>query len=219
MRRFLALPISLLLAIWATGTVAAVWPPGTVTVDTDGCSFTVHIDLDEQPAIIGWEIREFNASWMDGSVILSGSGKPDAEGRLTVGPLEAAEGHYNAIVDDETPVDSSAQVVDFTLSCPASPAPPTPAPPTPAPPTPTPAGEEHPAQGTPPPTGEELAAVGVGANVTPPPTDTGAATTSRSDDGPRAALLGLTGLIAGGLFLARAAKPGMIRVRTGRSRR
>ena len=202
MRRFLALPISLLLAIWATGTVAAVWPPGTVTVDTDGCSFTVHIDLDEQPAIIGWEIREFNASWMDGSVILAGSGKPDAEGRLTVGPLEAAEGHYNAIVDDETPVDSSAQVVDFTLSCPASPAPPTPAPPTPAPPT-----------------GEELAAVGVGANVTPPPTDTGAATTSRSDDGPRAALLGLTGLIAGGLFLARAAKPGMIRVRTERSRR
>ena len=216
MRRFLALPISLLLAIWASGPVAAVWPPGTVSVQTDGCSYTIHIDLDGQPAVIGWEVREFNANWMDGAVIESGSGKPDAQGRLTVGPLEAAEGHYNAIVDNETPVDSSAQVVDFTSSCPATPAPPTP---TPAPPTPTPGGEEHPAQGTPPPTGQELAAVGVGANVTPPPTDTGAATATRSDEGARAALLGLTGLIAAGLFLVRAAKPRTIRVRTGRSQR
>jgi hypothetical protein len=194
MSRLLVLPAAAAAVLLAAGTAAAVWPPGTVAVATDGCQYTIHIDLDvdPNPAIVGWEVRAFTSAPFDGALVASGSGAPDAEGRLTVGPLTADPGHYHAIVDDEVPVDASSNIVDFALACEA----------------PTASGSELPISGSPSPTGgeegiggtpppEELPAAG-----TPPPTD--ATTAPRAaDDGPRAAVLALVGLTAATLFLAR----------------
>ena len=225
MKRLLALPIAFVLAMWVAGSVSAVTPAGTVTVETNGCTFTVHIHLEQQWPVVGWKIKVFNAAnWNDGLTIFKGSGQNDANGDMTVGPFTTAEGHYNAIVDNEFPPDGSSIVKDFFLSCPAqAPATPTPTPPqAPATPTPTPTatGQELPAQGTPPPTsGQELPAGGVGGiSATPPPTDATGPGAAPSDDGARTALMGIAGLIAAALFLARAAQPAAARARSRRNR-
>jgi len=185
-RRLLALPAAIGAALMIGGTAAA-WPPGTVTVDTDGCQFTINIDLDGQPTVIGWEVREYNAVPLDGTLVMSGFDNPDAEGRLTVGPQVIAAGHYNAIVDDETPVDASSSAVDFTLAC-ETPSPTGSELPTAtASQTASPTGEELPIQGTPPAGGE--------AGITPPPTDAPSTTADTTSGLPivLAGILGLTG--------------------------
>jgi hypothetical protein len=202
-RRLLAFPAAgaamLLLA-----SSAAAW--GTVTVETNACDYTIHADLDGPPAVIGWEVRVFADQWQDGAVVASGSGAPDAEGRLTIGPVTAAAGHYNAIVDDETPVSGDVLFIGFTLICATPTATPTAtvaptatatdtAAPT-ATATSTPTGQELPAQGTPPLTGGEL-------GLTPPPTDTTPAANATSGSLPTALLLALLAIASGGLAMVR----------------
>ena len=107
-----------LLALLAAPAALAITPPGTVTVDTDGCSFTVHIDLDQQAAVVGWTINaSTEVDWNDGTTVFSGSGPTDADGKLDVGPMTADAGEYNVVVDDETPVDSSSIIEHFALTC------------------------------------------------------------------------------------------------------
>jgi hypothetical protein len=199
-RRLLAVPLGLLLALWTVGSALATTPEGTVTVDTDGCDFTVNISLPDKPAVVGWVVKEFrNGNWFKGDTLLSGSGAPDADGNLTVGPNTLPEGHYTVGVDDETPVDNSAIVTEFTLSCPASSESPSG--------SVTPSDSEQPANGSPSPTGDTLPAQGTPGNVTPPPTDSGPMAAGSDDAGARLALMGLAGLIVGSLFAARAARP------------
>jgi hypothetical protein len=167
-------------SLFAAGSALAVAPPGTVTVDTEGCTFTIHIDLEQAYPLVGWKVKVYDAAnWNEGLTLFKGSGPTDANGDMTVGPFSAPEGHYNVAVDDEYPPDGSSIVVDFFLSCPAA------TPTASAAPTATasPSGEVLPAEGTPPPGGggENLPAGG-GAGVTPPPTDT--AIGSASSDAP-----------------------------------
>jgi hypothetical protein len=199
-RRSIALFTALVLTMTAASTALA-WPPGHVTVATDGCSFSVHIDLDDATPVVGWSVNASTEStWDSGTTILSGSGATDADGVLDLGPFTADPGEYNVVVDDESPVDGSSIVEHFALSCEA--ATPTPTPvvtPTPTPvPTPTPTGSELGVGGTPPPTGEEEGLTGTppaggvgGVSVTPPPTDTDAPAPTASTDGPTAAILAI----------------------------
>ena len=162
-----------LIALWAATTAFATIPPGSVTVDTDGCSFTVHIAFQDPQPVITWKVKVFDGdNWKDGETLIKDSVSGDADGQVAAGPYTLPEGHYNVAVDNEESVDGSALVQDFTLSCPAA------APTEVA--TPTPGGNELPATGTPTPkpraTGQELPATGVGGvNLTPPPTDTNVA--------------------------------------------
>ncbi len=201
-RRLLAVPLGLMLALWTVGSALATTPEGTVTVDTDGCNFTVNISLPDKPAVVGWVVKEFrNGNWFKGATVLSGSGTVDANGDLTVGPNTLPEGHYTVAVDDETPVDQSAIVTEFTLSCPAS------SESVPPSQSVAPSDSELPTSGSPSPTGNTLPAEGTPGNVTPPPTDSGPISTGSDDAGARLALIGLAGLIVGSLFAARAARP------------
>lgn len=185
-RRSLAVFAASALSLFAAGSALATTPEGTVTVDTDGCDFTVTIDLAQAWPEIGWEVKAYASHWQDGKTVLDGLVKDDADGHVVVGPFTLPAGHYNVAVDNE-PVDSSSIVEDFTLSC-AAPTATASATATPsatasagatasasatATASPTQTGEELPVEGTPGPTGEELGAVGVGAGITPPPTDTG----------------------------------------------
>jgi hypothetical protein len=162
-----------LLALSAAAGVLAATPPGTVTVETNGCDFTVHIALDQAWPVVAWEVKVFADDWKDGKTVLSDQALDDADGKIDAGPYTLPEGHYTVAVDNE-PVDSSAIVEDFTLSCPA------------VVPTPTPTGNEHPVTSTPTPkaTGHELPATGGGGvNRTPPPTDTGMAASDGGSTG------------------------------------
>ena len=164
--RALAL-IGALLAIALSASAAlAVAPPGKVTVETAGCTFTVLIDLEQHYDVVGWKVKEFNAAnWNDGLTLFKGSGPTDQNGDMTVGPFTAPEGHYNVAVDDEYPPDGSSIVVDFFLTCPAAPIG-----------SETPTGSELPAEGSAPPSGGELGITGTPrpGKITPPPTDTNA---------------------------------------------
>jgi len=172
-RRLAAGLAAVVLSLFAAGSALAVTPPGTVTVDTDGCTFTVHIDLEQAYPLVGWKVKVYDpANWNEGLTLFKGSGPTDANGDMTVGPFDAPEGQYNVAVDDEYPPDGSSIVVDFFLSCPAATSTPS------ASPSASPSGEVLPAEGTPP-------AGGV-AGLTPPPTDTvaGAASTDAPTSGP-----------------------------------
>jgi hypothetical protein len=208
-RSRLALLAGSLLALLAAPTALAITPPGTVTVDTDGCSFTIHIDLDQQAAVVGWTVNaSTEVDWNDGTTIFSGSGATDANGKLDVGPKTAAAGEYNVVVDDETPVDSSSIIEHFTLTCGggseapiASAAAPSASTGTVAPSAST--GTDL-GVGGPPPTGEEEGLNGTGnvggISVTPPPTDTAGAASGGSFAGSLVALLAVVAL-AGGISL------------------
>lgn len=195
--RLLALAGAFVLAAWLALPALAAAPPGTVTIEATGCSFLVHINLDQAYDVVGWKVKEYNAAnWNDGLTLFKGSGPSDPNGDLTVGPFTAPEGHYNVAVDNEYPPDGSSIVVDFFLSCPAGSQSPTGSEAPAASEQPTgsevPAASEQPAsseapaaseqpsggelsdQGSPPPTGEELGISGTGPTITPPPTDTGA---------------------------------------------
>ena len=164
--RVMALLGALLLTGLVTLPVLAAAPPGKVTVESDGCTFTVHIDLDHAYDLVGWKVKEFNAAnWNEGLTLFKGSGPTDGNGDMTVGPFTAPEGHYNVAVDDEYPPDGSSIVVDFFLTCPAAPIG-----------SETPTGSELPAEGSAPPSGGELGITGTPrpGKITPPPTDTNA---------------------------------------------
>jgi hypothetical protein len=169
--------MSLLGALLLTGLVAlpvlAAAPPGKVTIQSDGCTFTVHIDLDHAYDLIGWKVKEYDAAnWNEGLTLFKGSGPTDGSGDLTVGPFTAPEGRYNVAVDDEYPPDGSSIVVDFFLSCPTG----SEAPIGSEAPVGSeqPIGSELPIEGSAPPSGGELGITGTPRPVTPPPTDAGA---------------------------------------------
>jgi hypothetical protein len=211
-----ALPIlgGLLLSGLLTTTAFAVAPPGTVTIQSNGCTFSVLINLDKAYDLVGWKVKVYDAAnWNEGLTLFKGSGPTDANGDMVVGPFTAPEGHYNVAVDDEYPPDGSSIVVDFTLSCPAAAAP------TPTP-TPTPAGNELGAEGTPPPGGTELGASGTGGvlGLTPPPTTTVAARTD-AGNGDRLMILALVGLLAGSVLVMTIAHPARVRARSADPRR
>jgi hypothetical protein len=205
-RRSIALLAGLILALSAavSPTVLASWPPGTVTVSTDGCTFRVHIDLASATPVVGWQVNaSTGTSWDSGTKILDGSGSTDADGVLDVGPFTADAGEYNVVVDDETPVDASSIVTHFTLSCEAASTPPSEAPSTAPSEAPsastTPTGSEQPAEGSPSPTGEEEGLTGTppggaGLSITPPPTDTGSTGSSAGIGAAPMILLAIIGL-------------------------
>ena len=199
--RVLALLGAFFLTAWIALPVLAVAPPGKVTIETDGCTFAVHIDLDKAYDIVGWKVKEYNAvNWNEGKTLYKGSGPTDADGKIDLTGLTAPEGHYNVAVDDEYPPDGSSIVVDFFLSCPASSAPtgseqpiesgaPSTAAASTAPstapsvaPSQAPSGSELPAEGSAPPSGEVNGIAGTPRGVTPPPTDTTAVAARATSD-------------------------------------
>jgi len=211
----LALLAGPLLALLVAPTVLAITPPGTVTVETNGCSFVIHVDLDQRADVVGWTVNASTdpGDWNDGTTVHHGSTSTDADGKVDIGPLTADAGEYNVVVDDETPVDSSSIVEHFTLTCESGTAP-----------TPTPTGEELPATGTPTPkpAGEEEAATGHGGAVggisaTPPPTNTGVATSSPSG-GPSWLVVAMIGAASIGTFVMSTRRFGTVRARA-RTRR
>jgi hypothetical protein len=77
--------MALLGALLLTGLVAlpvlAIAPHGTVTVQADGCTFNVLIDLDQAYDVVAWKVKEYNAvNWKDGKTLIKDSGAPDADG-------------------------------------------------------------------------------------------------------------------------------------------
>jgi hypothetical protein len=194
-RRSIAL-LGAILFSFAASSSALAWPPGTVSVATDGCSFTIHIDLDSPTPVVGWSVNaSTEATWDSGSTVLHGSGSTDSDGVLDVGPLSVDAGEYNVVVDDETPVDASSIVEHFVLSCeaPVASVPVASAPPA--------TGSELPAAGSPPPTGEELGLTGSGTR-TPPPTDVNVTSPAGSPIGFWPALIGISALITLALLLS-----------------
>ena len=195
-RRSIALLGAILFSLGASSSALA-WPPGTVSVATNGCSFTIHIDLDSQTDVVGWSVNaSTETTWDSGTTVLHGSGSTDANGVLDLGPFTADAGEYNVVVDDESPVDASSMVEHFVLSCeaPVASVPVASAPPA--------TGSELPAAGSPPPTGEELGLTGAGP-LTPPPTDVPVTAPAGSPIGFWPALLGIGALTVSTLVLSR----------------
>ena len=217
-RRVLALIGSVALFGALAGQASAKVPPGHVTVDTDGCSFAVHIAFDQPWPVITWKVKVYDAAnWKDGKTLIKDSAVDDADGKIDAGPYTLPAGHYNVAVDNEETVDGSAYVVDFTLTCGSE---------SPGNGSESPAnGSESPANGSESPgngsespgTGSELPAEGSqppsqpigdttgptggveGISQTPPPTDTAGATTAGGGAGlPLIALsvLGIAGTLA-----------------------
>jgi hypothetical protein len=191
-----ALLAGTLLALIAAPSVLAVTPAGTVTVETDGCSFRIHIALDVATDVVGWTVNaSTEVDWDAGTTILHGSGPTDAGGRLDLGPFTADPGEYNVVVDDETPVDRSSIVEHFSLACESGSEAPVDSGGSGAP---TPSASELGAGATPPPSGEEEGISGSGGGgggtaVTPPPTDTAGSSTASS---PTGGLLGVLAIVA-----------------------
>jgi hypothetical protein len=184
--RVMALLGALLLTGLAALPVLAIAPHGTVTVQADGCTFNVLIDLDQAYDVVAWKVKEYNAvNWKDGKTLIKDSGATDPDGKIAAGPYTLPEGHYNVAVDNEAVVDGSSIVVDFFLSCPAG--------------SEAPTGSELPAEGSAPPSGGELGITGTPrpGNITPPPTDTSARGASADDGGSQATLLVILALSAG----------------------
>ena len=187
-----------LLALIAASSVSAVTPAGTVTVETDGCSFRIHIALDLATDVVGWTVNaSTDVDWDAGTSILHGSGSTDGGGRLDLGPFTADPGEYNVVVDDETPVDRSSIVEHFSLACESGSAAPVGSGGSAAP---SPSGSELGAGGTPPPSGQEEGISGSGGGgggggiaVTPPPTDTAGSSTGST---PTGGLLGVLAMVA-----------------------
>jgi hypothetical protein len=190
--RVMALLGALLLTGLAALPVLAIAPHGTVTVQADGCTFNVLIDLDQAYDVVAWKVKEYNAvNWKDGKTLIKDSGATDPDGKIAAGPYTLPEGHYNVAVDNEAVVDGSSIVVDFFLSCPAGSEAPIG--------SEAPTGSELPAEGSAPPSGGELGITGTPrpGNITPPPTDTSARGASADDGGSQATLLVILALSAG----------------------
>jgi hypothetical protein len=186
--RVMALLGALLLTGLAALPVLAIAPHGTVTVQADGCTFNVLIDLDQAYDVVAWKVKEYNAvNWKDGKTLIKDSGATDPDGKIAAGPYTLPEGHYNVAVDNEAVVDGSSIVVGFFLSCPDG------------------TGSELPTDGSAPPpstapsTGAEgvagLPPAGGVLDLTPPPTDVNAASITSGADGARAVVLAIIALI------------------------
>jgi hypothetical protein len=139
-------------------TTAFAIAPGTLTILdrekgadnlVDGepvvCEFAVEIDIQTDTAIeeIGWVINVYaDDPWSGETVLQAQAGPTDDSGFLRQpadGWVSLPDGRYNLILDDEFPVDRSAIVRAFTVSCPAEATPtPTPMPTETTAPTPTP---------------------------------------------------------------------------------
>jgi hypothetical protein len=188
-RRLIALVGAAALVAALAGQVSAKVPPGHVTVDTDGCSFTVHIAFDQPWPVITWKVKVFNAAnWKDGKTLIKDSATNDADGKIDAGPYTLPAGHYNVAVDNEESVDGSSYVVEFTLSCGGSESPgngsEAPGNGSEAPGS----GSELPAEGSQPPSqpvGDTTGPTGQveGISATPPPTDAAAVSTSDGTTG------------------------------------
>jgi hypothetical protein len=193
-RRLIALVGAAALVAALAGQVSAKVPPGHVTVDTDGCSFTVHIAFDQPWPVITWKVKVYDATnWKDGKTLIKDSATNDADGKIDAGPYTLPAGHYNVAVDNEESVDGSSYVVEFTLACGGSESP--------GNGSESPSGSELPAEGSQPPTGSELPAEGSqppsqpggdttgptgeveGISATPPPTDAASASTADAGTG------------------------------------
>jgi hypothetical protein len=206
-RRLIALVGAAALVAALAGQVSAKVPPGHVTVDTDGCSFTVHIAFDQPWPVITWKVKVYDATnWKDGKTLIKDSATNDADGKIDAGPYTLPAGHYNVAVDNEESVDGSSYVVEFTLACGGSESPgngsesPSGSE-LPAEGSQPPTGSELPAEGSQPPTGSELPAEGSqppsqpggdttgptgeveGISATPPPTDAASASTADAGTG------------------------------------
>jgi hypothetical protein len=193
-RRLIAVVGAAALVAALAGQVFAKVPPGHVSVDTDGCSFTVHIAFDQPWPVITWKVKVYDATnWKDGKTLIKDSATNDADGKIDAGPYTLPAGHYNVAVDNEESVDGSSYVVEFTLACGGSESP--------GNGSASPSGSELPAEGSQPPTGSELPAEGSqppsqpggdttgptgeveGISATPPPTDAASASTADAGTG------------------------------------
>jgi hypothetical protein len=193
-RRLIAVVGAAALVAALAGQVFAKVPPGHVSVDTDGCSFTVHIAFDQPWPVITWKVKVYDATnWKDGKTLIKDSATNDADGKIDAGPYTLPAGHYNVAVDNEESVDGSSYVVEFTLACGGSESP--------GNGSEAPSGSELPAEGSQPPTGSELPAEGSqppsqpggdttgptgeveGISATPPPTDAASASTADAGTG------------------------------------
>jgi hypothetical protein len=193
-RRLIAVVGAAALVAALAGQVFAKVPPGHVSVDTDGCSFTVHIAFDQPWPVITWKVKVYDATnWKDGKTLIKDSATNDADGKIDAGPYTLPAGHYNVAVDNEESVDGSSYVVEFTLACGGSESP--------GNGSESPSGSELPAEGSQPPTGSELPAEGSqppsqpggdttgptgeveGISATPPPTDAASASTADAGTG------------------------------------
>ena len=91
--RVLALLGALFLTALVALPVLAVAPPGKVTIESNGCTFTVHIDLDKAYDLVGWKVKEYNAvNWNEGKTLYKGSGPTDADGDMTLTRLDRPRG-------------------------------------------------------------------------------------------------------------------------------
>src|SRR3954462_11531965 len=81
--RFRGFPLlgALLLSGLLTTTAFAAAPPGKVTIESNGCSFRVLIDLEQAYDLVGWKVKEYNAdNWNEGLTLFKGSGPTDPNG-------------------------------------------------------------------------------------------------------------------------------------------
>jgi hypothetical protein len=159
------------------------------------CDFYFEFDLGIEASVVGWTVKTWAATPLDGTTVVSGKGGPtDADGKLRqpdTGSLSAPDGRYNVVWDDESPVDGSNGSKSFVVSCAA------------AGPTPTPSGSVLPVPGGggASPSGGVEAAVGT-PRLTLPPTDV---TSSPPAVGWTAAALVAAGLLltSSGVLVAR----------------
>jgi hypothetical protein len=114
--KLLALPAAIAIVILAAGSAFA-WPAGSVTVDTNGCDYTIHVNGDKADTAIGWEIRVHASSAHDGELVNSGMGMTDSSGNYASDVQTGTSGHFNLLMDYSLPVTADAEVVEFSLSC------------------------------------------------------------------------------------------------------
>ena len=126
LRRLLlaAIPAALAVSLFAAGPVSAGYFGEVAIVDADAgqevvidsephvCGFWIEFDFDRVVDVVAWEIKEWNASPLDGATVLQGQGGPtDADGKLRQpesGSLTLPDGHYSIVWDDEPAVDATS---------------------------------------------------------------------------------------------------------------
>ena len=128
-----AAPAALAISMFAAGPASAGFFGEVAIVDADSgqqvivdsephvCGFWIEFDFDRVVDVIAWEIKEWNASPLDGATVLNGQGGPtDADGKLRQpesGSLTLPEGHYSIVWDDESAVDASFGHQSFVVDC------------------------------------------------------------------------------------------------------
>jgi hypothetical protein len=126
LRRLLlaAIPAALAVSLFAASPASAGYFGAIAIVDADSgqevvidgephvCGFWIEFDFDRVVDVVAWEIKEWNASPLDGATVLQGQGGPtDADGKLRQpesGSLTLPDGHYSIVWDDEPAVDATS---------------------------------------------------------------------------------------------------------------